>query len=124
MSISGRVTRILIIDDDTTLRAMIGFSLQGVGYEVVSAADGREGIEKCRAGPADLVVTDLYMQHQEGLETIQMLRKEFPGIPIIAMSGAVLANTMLSIATKLGVARVLHKPFEFEELLKAIEETL
>ena len=103
---------------------MIGLSLQGVGYEVVLAADGREGMEKHRAEPADLIVTDLYMPGQEGLETIQKLRKEFPEIPIIAMSGAVLANTMLGIAAKLGAAKVLHKPFEFEELVKAIEETL
>ena len=116
--------QILIIDDDMNLRDMIGFSLQGVGYEVVLAADGREGVEKHREQPADLIVTDIYMSGQEGLETIQQLRKEFPSVPIIAMSGAVLANTMLTIAENLGAAKVLHKPFEFDELLKAIEELL
>ena len=120
----ANMARILVIDDDTNLRAMIGLSLQGVGYDVVLAEDGRDGVEKHRLKPADLIVTDLYMPKQEGLETIQMLRREFPDIPIIAMSGAVLANTMLDIAAKLGAARILHKPFEFDELLKAIEEAL
>jgi len=121
---SPTMERILVIDDDANLRNMIGFSLRGVGYEVVLAADGREGVEKHREQPADLIVTDIYMSGQEGLETIQELRKEFPTVPIIAMSGAVLANTMLTIATKLGATKVLHKPFEFDELLTAIKEAL
>ena len=124
MTMTDNMERILIIDDDANLRNVMGFSLQGVGYEVVLAADGREGVEKHRAQPADLIVTDLYMPGQEGLETIQELRKDFPRVPIIAMSGAVLANTMLTIAANLGAVKVLHKPFDFDELLKAIEETL
>lgn len=118
------MARILIIDDDPNVVATLGLALQGAGHQVVSAADGREGVRKHRAGPADLIITDLFMPEQEGLETIRELRKDFPEVPIIAMSGADSANTMLTIASKMGAAKVLRKPFDIKELLNAIEEAL
>ena len=118
------VARILIIDDDQEVVATLGLALQGAGHEVVLAADGREGMEKHSAKPADLIITDLFMPGQEGLETIQKLRKESPEVPIIAMSGADSANTMLNIASKMGAAKVLRKPFDIKELMDAIEEAL
>ncbi|HEY4952113.1 MAG TPA: response regulator [Verrucomicrobiae bacterium] len=118
------MARILIIDDDANLRTILGHALKAVGHEVILAADGREGIKQHRAVPADLIITDLFMPEQEGLETIRQLRKEFPEIAIIAMSGIDPTNTMLTIASKLGAARILQKPFGIERLLKTIDEVL
>ena len=118
------MARILIIDDDATLRTILGHALKEAGHEVILAADGREGIKQHRAVPADLIITDLFMPEQEGLETIRQLRKEFPEIAIIAMSGIDPTNTMLTIASKLGAARILQKPFGIERLLKTIDEVL
>jgi len=119
-----RMARILIIDDDINIRTILGLSLEDAGHEVVLAAEGREGIQKHRATPVAVIVTDLFMPGQEGVETIRQLRKEFPQVKIIAMSGEVAANPMLKVASKLGADKILHKPFLVEELLKAIEEVL
>ena len=118
------MARILVIDDDPDMRALLEQTLQSAGHEVVSAADGREGMGQYRIKPADLVITDLYMPNQEGLETIVQLRKESPEVHIIAMCGKPTAMPMLSAAQHLGAVAVLQKPFVADELLAAVGKAL
>jgi len=106
------------------MRVLLELILKSAGHEVILAADGREGVERYRASPADLVITDLYMPNQEGLETISELRTCFPEVVIIAMSGRAAALTMLSVAQKFGAVAVLHKPFAADELLAAVAKAL
>ena len=118
------MARVLIIDDDAEMRMALERTLKQAGYEVISAADGNEGLKVCRAGPLDLVITDLFMPNKEGMETIMELRRDFPKTAIIAMSGASDTALLLTTARLLGAARTLHKPFRPEELLMAVEEAL
>lgn len=118
------MARVLVIDDEADMRSFLEETLKAAGYEVALAADGEEGVKQYRASPADLVITDLFMPNQEGLETIRLLRKEFPGVRIIAMSGKPAAGTLLSIAQYLGAVTVLQKPFAADELLSAIQRAL
>ena len=118
------MARILIIDDDADMRVLLGQALQSAGHEVVLAADGKEGVEQHRAKPAELVITDLYMPNQAGLETIIQLRKESPTVRIIAMCGKSTAMPMLSAAQRLGAIQVLQKPFVGDEVLTAVERAL
>src|SRR5436309_62706 len=116
--------RILVIDDDADMRTLLAQTLQSAGYEVVLAADGKEGVEQYRTQPADLVITDMYMPIQQGLDTIVQLRKEAPTVRIIAMCGKSTAMPMLSAAQRLGAVQVLQKPFVGEELLAAVVTAL
>ena len=116
--------RILVIDDDPDMRALLEQTLKSAGQEVVLAADGKEGMEQYRAKAADLVITDIYMPNQEGLETIREFRGRFPKVAIIAMSGRGDAGAMLSIAQKLGAVEILQKPFLADELLTAVGKAL
>jgi DNA-binding NtrC family response regulator len=118
------MARILVIDDDLDVRATVGRMLQSAGHEVVLAANGMEGMEQYRASPGDLVITDIYMPGQEGLETIIGLRRRYPEIKIIAMSGKPAGGTMLSIARRLGALAILQKPFSLEQLLQEVEKAL
>ena len=118
------MAQILVIDDDPAIRVIIEQILQSAGHAVISAVDGREGVDIFRANPVDVVITDLYMPNQEGLETIRELRSRFPTVAIIAMSGRPTAGTMLSIAEKLGAVCVLQKPFVPQELLAAVTNAL
>jgi DNA-binding NtrC family response regulator len=72
----------------------------------------------------DLVITDLCMPNQEGLETIIELRRDSPKVVIIAMSGKAFARAMLTIATRLGAVETLEKPFQPPELLGAVVRAL
>ena len=81
-------------------------------------------MDQYRAAPADLVVTDIFMPTQDGLETILELRREFPGAAVVAISGNTLSQPMLSAAQNLGAAAVLAKPFSADQFLKVAGEAL
>ena len=89
------------------------------------ASDGRKGVEIARNNTIDMVVTDLVMPVQEGVETIITLHRERPKLPIIAMSGG-LSNSKLylEIAGKIGARRMLPKPFAPKTLVALIQEVL
>jgi DNA-binding NtrC family response regulator len=120
------MARILIIDDEDQIRSMLRLMLERVGYEVAEAPDGMEGIRQYRENPADLIITDLIMPNKDGIGMIIDLKKEFPEIKIIAMSGGGVNRPegYLNGAMKLGATRTLTKPIDRDEMLKAVRETL
>ena len=118
------MARILVIDDDPDTRAMLEQVLKAAGHEVFLAADGREGVMRHRTCPADLVITDLYMPNQDGMETIRELRSCFPEVAIIAMSGRTDTGVMLSIAQHVSGVGILQKPFLIDELIAAVAKAL
>jgi DNA-binding NtrC family response regulator len=120
------MSRILIIDDEDYIRAMVQQMLDRAGYATAVASDGREALVLQRAQPADAILTDLMMPGQEGLETIMEIRRLYPATKIIAMSGGGHGGVLdfLPIATQLGAARTLAKPFSREQLLAAVREAL
>lgn len=118
--------RILAIDDDPNVRQMICRMLERNGYEVVTAANGADGVKEYRSNPPDAVVTDIIMPEQEGIETIRQLKSEFPDCRIIAISGGgrVGPQDYLNMAKLLGAAKTISKPFESAQLVSAIREVL
>jgi YesN/AraC family two-component response regulator len=120
------MTRVLIIDDESQIRSMLKLMLERDGYEVAEAPDGIEAIRIYRQDPADLIITDLIMPNQDGIGMIIALKKEFPDVKIIAMSGGGLNKPegYLKGAKKLGAACTLKKPIDRDELLRAIKEVL
>lgn len=120
----GLMSRILVIDDEADMRAMLEQMLRESGHEVVLAANGKEGVNLFRTKPTDLVITDLFMPVQDGIETILQLRKEFPGVEIIAICGRIAAKPLLLVARQLGAIGILEKPFYAEQLLREVNRVL
>ena len=120
------MARILIIDDESQIRSMLRLMLERAGYEIAEAPDGIDGIRQYRENPADLIITDLIMPNKDGIGMIIDLKKEFPKVKIIAMSGGGVNRPegYLDGAKKLGATRTLTKPIDREEMLKAVKETL
>lgn len=118
------MSRVLIIDDEEDIRSMVQHMLNRAGYDTASAGDGREGLRILRDKPVDLIITDLIMPGQEGLETIMEVRRLFPATKIIAISGGGHNGVLdfLPIASQLGATRTLAKPFTREQLLGAVRE--
>lgn len=118
--------RILVIEDDEQTRGMLVQMMTRVGYAVVEACNGRSGVEVVRGGSVDLVITDILMPEQDGLETIRDLRAQFPGLPIIAISGGGHDGVLdfLPVARQLGAKRTFRKPTDRAALLDAIREEL
>ena len=120
------MARILIIDDDDPLRAVLRMALEHHGHTVIEACNGQEGLELFEHADADLVITDIVMPEKEGLSVLMALRKKQPPVKVIAMSGGGRQSAVdyLRMAKMLGAAKVLAKPFSTEALVAAIDELL
>jgi two-component system response regulator (stage 0 sporulation protein F) len=109
---------VLVIDDDEAVRSSLEMLLEAYGYEVVLARDGRQGLAAFRANEPDVVLVDLMMPIQDGIETIALIRREWPEAFIVAMSGGGIGNwDGLKVALEVGADRAIEKPFEADELL-------
>jgi DNA-binding response OmpR family regulator len=110
--------RILVIDDDARVRSVIVDTLAAEGYAVEAAENGDVGQRMFRSAPFDLIVTDLFMPEKEGIETIIELRRDFPAVKILALSGG--ATSQLRMAQILGANRWLRKPFDIKDLISSV----
>ena len=118
---------VLVVDDEDQIRQLIRETLEQAGYEVQEARDGKEGLEQYRSRPADLVIMDILMPDQDGLESIMTLRREFPTSRVIAITGGsdmIGILNFLDVAKMLGARRTLQKPFEMKTLLDAAADEL
>jgi len=121
------MARILIIDDDDQVRKMLRLSLNAAGFDVVEAQDGKAAMKLFHQDPpVDLVITDLITPQKEGIETMIEFRRDFPKVPIIAISGGGLIdpNDYLVLAEKLGAQITLEKPFSRKDIIDAVNELI
>lgn len=120
------MSRLLLVDDDDSLRTLLRINLVRLGHKVQEARNGREAMALFEQEPPDLVLTDLVMPEQEGVQMIGEIRRKHPGAKIIAMSGGGRANAggYLRIAKAMGADRVLAKPFSNDELVATLTELL
>ena len=116
LSPSPTVKSILVVDDENEIRNLLRSILEDDGYKVYTAENGKRAVEILKQSPVNLMFTDLAMPVQEGLETITYLRKEYPSLPVVAMSGT-FRGTMLNTAAHLGAAAILEKPVNIDEVL-------
>ena len=117
---------ILVIDDDENIRLLLRAILEPEGYQILEASDGDKGLKQYQKSPTDLVITDLIMPGKEGIETIRDLRREFPNVKIIAVSGGgrIGPDSYLKMAKGVGALRTLSKPIDRMGLLNAVEEVM
>jgi CheY-like chemotaxis protein len=117
--------RVLVVDDDAGVRSFLRAALKPGGYEVTEASDGKQALRRALTGDLDLVITDSYlkMPEQDGIEIIRELRRQLPGIGIIAISGA-FAGDLLEMGQAPGADAVLDKPVDPGQLLKKAAEVL
>lgn len=114
------MSRILLIEDDPDTGEAIQAMLEALGHAVTWAQNGVEGLARLAEPPApDLVMTDILMPGMDGLEAIQHLRTDHPGLPILAMSAQVNAP-YLQAAAVFGARATLAKPFTLEALREAL----
>lgn len=120
------MSKILVIDDDSVIRILLKTVLEKSSYCVTVAEDGLIGQILFEKNDFDLVITDLVMPVQEGIETIVNLKKHKTDIPIIAISGGTYNESLLylDVAKQLGAEYALTKPLVINDLLCAVEDCL
>lgn len=117
---------ILIVDDEPGIRELLAIMLESYGHSVVTAEDGIQAPKVMASRPIDVVITDLLMPERDGLEFITELRKKYPKVKIIAMSGGghIARDSYLRIAKTFGAHFLLEKPFNQADVLGAVDTVL
>lgn len=118
--------RILIIEDDPITQELVKDILEEENYDVEVAGNGIDGLELQNSNPFDLIITDIVMPEKEGIETILEIKRDYPKVKLIAISGGASygANGYLKMAKMLGVERTFPKPFERDDIVNAVKELL
>jgi DNA-binding response OmpR family regulator len=112
--------KVLVVDDEEGVRRSLHLLLTAADYDVLELPDGRDVLDTVKREGINVVVTDILMPRKEGIETITLLRKECPAVPIIAMTGG--PEHYLDAAFFLGAARVLTKPFGLDHIVEYVRE--
>jgi DNA-binding NtrC family response regulator len=123
---TGQPQRIMVVDDDASIRRTLQILLSKAGYEVMQARDGLEAVRLWRDRGGDLVITDLHMPEKDGIETIIELLSHTPGIRIIAMSGGGQTKRLdlLGNMALLGTVLTIEKPFTLTEMMTMVGRAL
>ena len=120
------VPSILVVDDDPEIRSTLKKILELSGHTVYTAASGIEAHQRLDEHPVDLMITDIVMPDQDGLEGMRQAREKRPSLPVIAMSGGgrLRTDNYLRLAKAFGATDVLEKPFDTASLLAKVERIL
>src|SRR4051812_43274594 len=118
--------RILIVDDDPSIRRTLEALLKRAGHQVMLACDGSEAVRLWRDHGGDLVITDLHMPEKDRIQTIIELLSHSPGARIIAMSGGGQTKRLdlLGNASMLGAVLTIEKPFTIDEMMAVVGRAL
>ena len=117
--------KIIAADDEAHILHIVSMKLRNAGYEVVTAMDGEEALELCRAENPDLLITDYQMPYMSGLELCKALRQEdgtraIPALMLTARGFDIEPEEM----AEAGIAMVLAKPFSPREVLKTVKDLI
>jgi CheY-like chemotaxis protein len=118
------MARILVVDDNPSVRTTIRLMLETDGHSVILVENGRDGARAIEAEPIDLLIVDVFMPEMDGFELIQFVRKRNPDLPIIAISGSEAAPDFLAMARSFGAVRSIRKPFRPADLRDALRDCL
>ena len=119
------MAKILVVDDETQIQGLLKRLLEGLGHLVITADNGSVGLKLLLQEQFDLVITDIFMPEKEGLETIMEIRRDFPTVKVIAMSGGDSSGCdYLPLTKPLGANGCLNKPFTNHEIVTLVQELL
>jgi two-component system response regulator HydG len=115
--------RILVVDDEESIRMMLRAVLEEEGYEIIEAADGPEAVKAVEQNPLDLILLDIRMTTMDGIETLTEIRKISPFVPVLMMTAYATVKTAVE-ALKAGAFEYLAKPLDIEELKILVQKAL
>jgi two-component system chemotaxis response regulator CheY len=117
--------RIMTVDDSTSVRQMVGFTLKQAGYEIVEAQDGRDALAKLNNGVVHMVITDLNMPNLDGIGLIREVRRDGAGrfVPIVMLTTES-QDSQKHQAKAAGATGWIIKPFKPEQLLAVVKKVL
>ena len=118
-----RALSVLVVDDDPLILTVVDLMVRHAGHTVRTASDGMAALDVLAEAPADVLVSDIRMPGMSGLELAHLVRKDYPNIPIILMTGY-LSEYSNGSAGQIGVDGILKKPFKSTDLIAAISRAV
>ena len=120
------MTRILVVDDDARVRTIARALLEAAGFEIVEAESGEAALFTLGSEAVDVVLTDIFMPHTDGIELIHALHRDSPGLPVVAMSGGGYndGKDVLAVARLLGASAIVQKPLSRRQLVGAVRRAM
>lgn len=117
--------KIMSVDDSASVRQMVAFTLESAGFQVATAVDGKDALDKLRSAPADMVIADLNMPNMNGIELTRALRAlpQYRGIPIILLTTESQAEKKQE-GKAAGATGWIVKPFQQDQLLAVVKKVL
>jgi two-component system, chemotaxis family, chemotaxis protein CheY len=119
--------RVMVVDDEESIRKMVGLTLIKAGYDVVEAEDGEKAAEMMRKDDnplmVDVITCDIRMPRVNGLEAIAFFRQEFPSVPVVVITGFPETEMAVSLM-KQGVVDYVPKPVEGQKLVAVISKAM
>ena len=115
--------RILVVDDEESIRDMVAKVVNHMGHDAVTAKDGKEALEILRKGPSSILITDIKMSEMDGFELMKSVRAEFPDIPIICMTAHGATYSYADVVAS-GAADYITKPFTLDEMSAKLNRVL
>ena len=114
---------IMIVDDEPSILRSLGGALEDEGFQIVAAGDGQRALKKIEEEVPDLVLLDIWMPGMDGIETLKRIRAQYPGVPVVMISGHGTIETAVT-ATKLGAFDFIEKPLSLDKTLVTIQNAL
>jgi DNA-binding response OmpR family regulator len=115
--------KILVVDDNDSLRLLLSFTLKAEGYEVETASDGVEAFDKFKLGEPDVLVTDLVMPRMDG-QTLCLRVREISLVPILVITGDRGENNDIDTVSRLGANGYMIKPFDLDAFVLQVKNLL
>ena len=115
--------KVLFVEDEADLTRIVADTLRGIGYEVATASNGAEGLEKFKSDGADIIIADVMMPRMDGFTMAKEIRKHSPTVPLLFLTAK---NTIDDVEEgfESGANDYLKKPFELRELIVRIKSLL
>jgi YesN/AraC family two-component response regulator len=119
------MAKILVIDDEEQIRGLLKCIFHSQGHLVITADNGAVGLKMMAQEPFDLVITDIFMPEKEGMETIIEIKRDFPAVKILAVSGRDSKGCdYLPMTRPLGADAYLNKPFSNADIVRLVNGLL
>ena len=117
------LSRILVVDDEESIREFFQIMLKREGYEVLTASNGREGFEVFKKNPVDVIISDIQMPEMSGMDLLQKVKEADPEMVMIMVTAFGSTDTAVE-AMKLGAYDYLQKPFKIDEVKIILKQAL
>ena len=116
------MTRVLLVEDDNSVRNTVQMFLELEGYSIDAVASTREALEKLRTNSYPIILSDIYVDEKTGLDILDSAKKTHPDCVVILMTGRGTMETVMK-ATQGGAFEYIAKPFELDQLLAIVKKS-